>query len=89
VWSFWRPTKSKSRPEVGQLSVVAGLCGPKTDALAVWFRATLIQALLRRGRLDDGEMGAACRQGLRGGSKIPASKRAGRADLDALVAAME
>lgn len=55
VWSFLneqaRDTRFKGRTAVN-MKLLADLCAPKADVLAVYFRATLIDALLQQGRLD-------------------------------------
>ena len=91
VWSFLASDQSRIQAQRSvSLSVVAGLCGPKTDALAVWFRATLIQALLRRGRLDRWRDGSSLQDKVfEVAARFPLPKGPAEADLDALVAAME
>ncbi|MGB9456752.1 MAG: hypothetical protein WCB12_11955 [Bryobacteraceae bacterium] len=72
------------------MSMVAGLCGPKADPLAVSFRLALIQALLRRGRLDRWRNGSTLQDEVfEVAAKFPLPKGPAEADLDALVAALE
>src|SRR6266849_4262404 len=57
VWSFLTSmqtadTKAHEGSTSVSLKLLAGLCDPHANVLAVWFRATLIEALLREGRLD-------------------------------------
>ena len=91
VWSFLASEQSESQAQRSvSLNIVAGLCEPKADALAVWFRATLIQALLRRGQLDPWRDGSGLRDKVfEVAAKFPLPKGPAEADLDAFVAAME
>jgi len=91
VWSFMASDQSRIQAQRSvSLSVMAGLCGPDADALAVSFRATLIQTLLRLGRLDRWRNGSTLQDKVfEVAAKFPLPKGPAEADLDALVAAME
>jgi hypothetical protein len=89
VWSFLASEQSEAQRSVS-LNIVAGLCEPKAEALAVWLRTTLIQALLQRGRLDPWRDGSSLRDKVfEVAAKFPLPKGPAEADLDAFVAAME
>jgi hypothetical protein len=91
VWSFLASEQSEAQAQRSvSLNIVAGLCEPKADALAVWFRTTLIQALLQRGRLDPWRDGSSLRDKVfEVAAKFSLPKGPAEADLDAFVAAME
>ena len=87
VWSVF----ASEQPQTGiALHLLAGLCGPKADVLAVCFRASLIQALLQLGRLDPWRSGSAFEDKVFDvAATFPLPNGPAEADLDALVAAME
>jgi len=91
VWSFMASEPSQAQAQRSlSLSMVAGLCGPKADPLAVSFRAALIQALLRRGRLDRWRNGSTLQNRVfEVAAKFSLPKGPAEADLDALAAAIE
>jgi len=55
VWSFLNEQTRDTRLEGGtavNMKLLTRLCSPNSNILAVYFRATLIEALLQQGRLD-------------------------------------
>jgi hypothetical protein len=91
VWSFVASEQSEARARrsVG-FNIVAGLCGQEADALAVWFRATLVPALLQGGRLDPWRDGSSLGDKVfEVAAEFPLPRGPAKADLDAFVAAME
>lgn len=87
VWS----TMASEQAQTGvNLDLLAGLCEPKADVLAVWFRASLVQALLRLGRLDPWRSGSTLQDKVFDvAATFPFPNGPAEADLDVLVAAME
>jgi len=91
VWSFLASEQSEAHAQkpIG-LHVVAGLCEQRADALAVWLRTTLIQALLLRGRLEPWRDGSGFRDKVfEVAAQFPLPKGPANADVDAFVAALE
>lgn len=91
VWMFLASEQSEAQAQRSvSLNIVAGFCAPKADALAVWFRITLIQALLQRGRLDPWRDGSSLQDKVfEAAANFPLPKGPAEADLDAFVAVME
>jgi hypothetical protein len=87
VWSILASQQAQTGIS---LDILAGLCEPKADALAVWFRASLIQALLHLGRLDPWRSGSTLQDKVFDvAATFPLPNGPAEADLDAFVAAME
>jgi hypothetical protein len=91
VWSFWVSELSGAQAGIGiSLNIVADLCESKADALSVWLRMTLIQALLQCGQLDPWRDGNILRDNVFEVAAIfPLPKGPAEADLGALLAAMK
>jgi hypothetical protein len=69
------------------LDVLATVCEPNADLLAVWFRAGLVWALLQRGALRSGS--TVQNRVFEVVATFPRRNGPAEADLDALVAATE
>jgi hypothetical protein len=63
VWSFLASEQPPDPRFQGQtsfnLKLLAGLCGKGAGVLAVWFRATLVEAVRKEGRLERWREGTA------------------------------
>ena len=71
------------------LKLLAGLCDPHANVLAVWFRAMLIETLLGEGRLDRWRQGNSLTDRVfEVTASFPLPKGPEVADRDALVAAL-
>ena len=71
------------------MKLLADLCSPKANTFAVFVRAALIDALLQQGRLDRWREGKSLAEKVfEVAATFSLPRGAERADLDALVAAM-
>jgi hypothetical protein len=96
VWSFLASEQARdTRVREGatssvSLKLLAGLCDANANVLAVWFRATFVDALLQQGRLDRWREGNSLRDRVfEVAASFPLPRGQENADLDAFVAALE
>lgn len=72
------------------LKLLAGLCDKNADVLAVWFRATLVEALRKEGRLERWrEVNSLRDKVFDVAAAFPLPEGPANADLGAFVAALE
>jgi len=94
VWSFLA-SEQPADPRVQRqasfnLKLLAGLCDKNADVLAVWFRATLVEALRKEGRLERWREGNSLRDKVFDvAAAFPLPGGPANADLGAFVAALE
>ena len=88
VWSFFAVEENRVPGEAAGLNVLAGFCAANANVLAV-FRSTLVDILVRQGRLDRWRAG----NSLRGkvfevASRFPLPRGPENADLNGFIAAL-
>jgi len=94
VWSFLASmqaadTKAQEGANSVSLKLLAGLCDPHANVLAVSFRAMLIEILLRQGRLGRWRQGDSLTDRVfEITASFPLPQGLEKADLDALIAAL-
>ena len=94
VWSFLvsmqaADTKVQEGSTSVSLKLLAGLCDPHANVLAVSFRAMLIASLLRQGRLGRWRQGDSLTDRVfEITASFPFPRGLEKADLDALIAAL-
>jgi hypothetical protein len=94
VWSFLAETARDSKGQgvtTGvDIKLLAGLCDKDADVLAVWFRATLITALLKQRRLDRWREGDSLRARVfELAASFPLPQGVEHADYNGFIAAIE
>jgi hypothetical protein len=96
VWSFLASEQARHPRVHGgavssvSLKLLASLCDPNANVLAVWFRAALVEILLQQGRLDRWREGDSLRDKVfEVAASFPLPRGLENADLDAFVAALE
>ena len=96
VWSFLASEQARAPGVQGgavssvSLKLLAGLCDPNANVLAVSFRAMLVEILLRQGRLDRWREGNSLRDKVfEVAASFPLPRGLENADLDAFVFALE
>ena len=81
---FWHRGRSVN------VKLLASLCNPNADVLAVWFRATLVETLLQQGQLDRWREGNSLRERVfEVAAGFPFPQMPGKVDVGGLVAALE
>ena len=94
IWSFLismqtADTKAQEGSTSVSLKLLAGLCDPHANVLAVWFRAALIETLHREGRLDRWRQGDSLTERVfEITASFPLPQGPEKFDLDALMAAL-
>jgi hypothetical protein len=96
VWSFLvqlaqqnRDTRSQGGVAVN-MRLLADLCEPNANVLAVYFRAILVKALMQQGRLDRWREGNSLRDSVfELVARFPLPEGIRDADLDAFVTALQ
>jgi hypothetical protein len=91
VWSFQDSERDGNRATRGVTpAVLASLCEPNADVLAVWFRAILMRILLQGGLLDQWRKGTVLPDKVFTVlAEFPLPEGPAAADLGAIVAAIE
>jgi hypothetical protein len=90
VWSFIASEQGGGPGNSVSLNLFAGLCDANANVLAVWFRATLVKALLQQGQLEGWREGASLREKVfEVAASFPLPQGPESFDPDAFIAALE